>query len=94
MGRPSQKIYNSGGVCGEHQCPCGKIFSGKDERTRQKLKNLHKKYCQLGAQTTITTNINIPDHFNIGRTVIDRYKEQIKRNNGQGTAAYDVRGDY
>jgi len=93
MGRPSTKLYNSGGVCGENECPCGKIYSGKDERTRQKLKNLHKKYCSIGAQTHNTTEINVPDQYNIDNKIVNRYKEQIKRNNGQGTAAYDVRGD-
>ena len=93
MGRPSQKIYNSGGVCGENECPCGKTYSGKDERTREKLKNLHKKYCSLGAQATRTTIIHVPDQYNIDNTIVDRYKEQVKRNNGQGSAHNDVRSN-
>ena len=90
MGRPSLKLYNSGGVCGENECPCGKTYSGKDERTRQKLKILHCKYCPVGAQASNTTHFYVPDQYCIDDTVVDRYKEQVKRNNGQGSAHHNV----
>ena len=90
MGRPSKKLYNTGAICGDHTCPCGWVFTGYDERTRDKAKQLHKQKCTIGATTNTTQTLHIPNKFAISYAVVERYKEQLKRKNGQGTATNDV----
>ena len=87
------KLYNIRGICGLNECPCGRIYTGKDQRTRDLLKRLRITKSELGAQAD-TNLVNVPDIFFINSNIANKYKEHVIRNQyGKGTVPYDIRSD-